>query len=267
MSIVHEQNRRAWDATARRGRRFTQAATERELAAPLKFLDACGWLGPSVRGLRVLCLGAGGGRQSALFAAAGAIVSVVDISGEMLALDEQVARRHGLEVRTIKSSMDDLSRLEADEFDLVWQPVSTCYVPRVVRVYREVARVLCAGGVYVSQHKQPASLQADVAPSGGGYLLREPYYRDDPLPPVSGSLHREHGTLEYLHRWEELVGGLCRAGFVIEDLVEPLHAEASAENGSFADRSRYLPPYVRIKARRVGASRPAQVPVKTVWVP
>ena len=93
----------------------------------------------------------------------------------------------------------------------------------------------------------------------------EPYYRRGPLPPVDGSPHREAGTLEFLHRWEELLGGMCRAGFVIEDLLEPLHADDDgAAIGSFAHRSRYVAPYVRIKARRVGdaAARPAKV-----WTP
>ena len=75
---------------------------------------------------------------------------------------------------------------------------------------------------------QPTSLLADVAPGERGYAVQEPYYRSGPLPPVDGSLHREAGTLEYLHRWEELLGGLCRAGFWIEDIREPYHADVNA---------------------------------------
>jgi SAM-dependent methyltransferase len=159
-----------------------------------------------------------------------------------------------LNIRVIEASMDDLSALAAAEFDIVLQPVSTCYVPDVVNVYREVARVTAPGGLYISQHKQPVSLQAEVRSDGGGCRLVEPYYRSGPLPAVVGSPHREPGTLEYLHRWEDLVGGLCRAGFVIEDLMEPLHARVDAEVGSFAHRSQYVAPYVRIKARRTGST-------------
>jgi len=119
-----------------------------------------------------------------------------------------------------------------------------------------VARVLRDGGLYISQHKTPTSLQAEVQASTRGYELTEPYYRQGPLPPVIGSRHREEGTLEFLHRWEEIVGGMCRCGFVIEDLVEPLHAQADAEPSSFGHRSRYVAPYVRIKARRVGGAAP-----------
>ena len=190
-----------------------------------------------------------------MFAAAGARVTVVDLSPEMLALDCQMAAERGFELRIVETSMEDLSMLDPASFDIVAQPVSTCYVPDVMVVYRQVARVLVMGGLYLSQHKQPASLQGSVTPARQGYRVTEPYYRHGPLPPQTGSVHREEGTLEFLHSWEALIGGLCRSGFVIEDLTEPLHADPKAAIGSFGHRSRYLPPYVRIKARRVGESR------------
>lgn len=238
----------------RAGDRFTRPAADADFANPLGAVDAPGWLGPSIAGRTLLCLASGGGRQGALYAAAGARVTVVDISAEMLALDRQVAAERNLELRTVEASMDDLSALEPQSFDIVIHPVSTCYVPNVLEVYRQVARVMVAGGIYVSQHKQPSSLQATVEPSARGYELSEPYYRTGPLPPVAGSPHREHGTLEFLHRWEELLGGMCRAGFAIEDLIEPLHADERAAIGSFGHRSRYVAPYVRIKARRTATA-------------
>ncbi|HEV3417590.1 MAG TPA: class I SAM-dependent methyltransferase [Pirellulales bacterium] len=263
---VHEHNRRAWDSLVRQRQRFTRPADDADFANPLAAVDGNGWLGSSIVGRRVLCLAAGGGRQSALYSAAGAIVTVVDLSAEILALDRQVAAERGLDVQTVEASMDDLSMLPTSGFDIVIHPVSTCYVPDIATVYREVARVTIAGGLYISQHKQPASLQAGIAPSANGYELTEPYYRAGPLPAVEGSPHREPGTLEFLHRWEELLGGLCRAGFVIEDLIEPLHADAQAPVGAFAHRSRYVAPYVRIKARRIGASQPPHSTAK-LWTP
>jgi SAM-dependent methyltransferase len=249
---VHDHNRRAWDAMSRRGGAFADPAPDDLFADPLASIGPADWLDGGVAGKRVLCLAAGGGRQGALFAAAGALVTVVDLSPEQLALDRQVAGERGLTVTTVQASMDDLAALPDAAFDLVAQPVSTCYVPRLAPVYREVARVTRPGGLYLSQHKQPASLQAEATPGARGYELVEPYYRTGPLPPVGGTILREEGTLEFLHRWEELIGGLCRAGFVVEDLIEPPHADPRAQPGSFGHRSRYAPPYVRIKARRVG---------------
>ncbi|GIW95634.1 MAG: SAM-dependent methyltransferase [Pirellulaceae bacterium] len=246
-----ETNRRAWNRMVRKRHALTWPAEDAEFRDPLRAVDGCQWLGPSIRGWHVLCLAAGGGKHGPLYAAAGAVVTVVDISDAMLELDRQVAAERGLALRTIQSSMDQLSMLADREFDLVVQPVSTCYIRDVRPLYREVARVLRPGGLYISQHKQPTSLQTTLLPTPYGYCLQEPYYRSGPLPPAPPSRLREAGTQEFLHRWEELLGELCRSGFVIEDLIEPKHADSSAPTGSWGHRSLFVAPYVRIKARRV----------------
>lgn len=249
-------NARAWDRLARDGAALARPASDADFANPLKTIDPAGWLGESIRGWRVLCLAAGGGRQSALYAAAGGEVTVLDISRAMLAQDALVARERKLKVRIVEGSMTDLSMFAPGEFDLVIHPVSTCYVPEVMTVYQQVARVLRGGGLYVSQHKSPVSLQVEAKPRGDGYVLDHTYYRDSPLPPAENpSRLREQGSTEYLHRWEELVGGMCRAGFVVEDLLEPMHAVGDAEHGTFGHRAQYVAPYVRMKARRVGEGR------------
>ena len=249
-TAAHTANARTWDAYARNQRRFARPVTDKEFRERVEAVTRDPFLeGPFVN-RQLLCLGSGGGMQSALYAAAGAEVTVVDISPEMLALDRQVATDRGLTLKTLEASIDALEALDASRFDIVVQPVSSCYVPDVEAVYRQVARVICPGGLYVSQHKQPGSLQASVKPGSLGYSLETPYYDRGPLPAVTGSPHREEGTFEFLHRWESLIGGLCRCGFTVEDLSEPMHGDANASRGSFAHRSWFLPPYVRVKARR-----------------
>ncbi|WP_145177438.1 class I SAM-dependent methyltransferase [Rubripirellula lacrimiformis] len=271
------------------GNPLCRPAKDSELADPLATVDAAGWLGKSIRGCRLLCLAAGGGRQSSLYAAAGAIVTVVDISGAMLELDRQVAGQRGYSLRLFEASMDDLSMLGRGEFDIVIQPVSTCYVPDIAKVYAEVARVSRPGAIYISQHKQPTSLQASMDPQpAGGYGLLHPYYRGErdqnhPVPASDSTGRaakrlRESGAVEYLHRWEQIVGGMCRSGFVIEDLSEPFHAKSEGGPGSFAHRAGYVAPYVRIKARRTvrgndntppqpGDLNAAPAAKKEIWLP
>lgn len=255
---ILDRNRTAYDAMAGRSKPLCRVAKPEEIANPLPAVDALGWLGDSIRGWEVLCLAAGGGRQSCLYAAAGARVTVVDLSPAMLDQDRRMAADLGLDVRVVETSMDDLSGLATGAFDLVAHPVSTCYLPNLQDVFAEVARVTRPGGLYVSQHKTPTSLQttADRDPAGR-YFLAHRYYRDAPVPPPktpspTAQRLRETGATEFLHRWEELVGGMCRAGFVIEDLVEPVHHDESVNPAAFADRARYVAPYVRIKARRTG---------------
>jgi len=169
----------------------------------------------------------------------------------MLKLDRAVAQREGLALTTNRASMTNLAELGDATFDIVLQPVSSCYVEDLISIYREVARVIKPGGIYVVQHKQPVSMQAASLPlAEGGYALCEPYYRVGDLPPVLGSEHREVGTREFLHTLEAILGGLCGAGFVINDVKEPRHDQVGAAPNSFQARSAYVPPYLALKATR-----------------
>tara|TARA_R110002072_G_scaffold137041_2_gene279711 strand:- start:36035 stop:36856 length:822 start_codon:yes stop_codon:yes gene_type:complete len=267
------------------GSPLCQIVSDEELANPLQTVDAAGWLGGDISGKKVLCLAAGGGRQSCLYAAAGARVTVVDLSPAMLEQDRIAARQRGHQVELIEGSMDDLSMLPAGGFDIVIHPVSTCYVPSVMVVYAQVARVIRGGGIYISQHKSPVSLQTSTQPRAAAngsprYTVEHAYYRNGsssksgpntPVPPpaanpVAARL-REPGAVEFLHRWEELIGGMCRSGFVIEELAEPMHAKPDAEPGSFAERARFIPPYVRIKARRRNDQTATAVTTQRLWIP
>ncbi|GIW98669.1 MAG: SAM-dependent methyltransferase [Pirellulaceae bacterium] len=252
-----EHNRRAWDSMAHSFHILTQPVRPQELQNPLRTVDPVRWLGDSIRGWNVLCLAAGGGRHGPLYAAAGARVTVVDLSPAMLERDRQVAAELRLSLQTIETSMDDLRMLGDATFDLVIHPVSTCYLPSLERLFPEVARVTRPGGLYISQHKQPTNLQASLESHLGQYVIEHSYYDPRPVPPAKQpSKLREPGTREYVHRWETLLGGICRAGFTIEDVTEPFHARADAPIGSFHHRCHYIPPYIRIKARRqpTGAS-------------
>ncbi|MEM7454561.1 MAG: class I SAM-dependent methyltransferase [Planctomycetota bacterium] len=250
----HSHNRSAWDALAKKQDRLAKPARDEDFSDPLKTVDGSGWLGDSIHGKSVLCLAAGGGRQGPIYAAAGAAVTVVDISPAMLQLDREVAAERNIQLRTVEASMDDLRVLSDGEFDIVIHPVSTCYVPDLRPVYLEVSRVLRAGGIYVSQHKQPASLQATVKPETGAYRIVFECGSGQPLPVSNdGNLIREDGTLEWAHSLEMLLGTMCRAGLTIEDIVEPQHAKKDAATGSFGHRARFVPPYVRVKARKRGS--------------
>ncbi|MCL4204306.1 MAG: methyltransferase domain-containing protein [Pirellulaceae bacterium] len=269
---ARERNRRAWDELACEPK-FVQTEGINELLMDPETAEAAldPWLRDLPRpGSTLLCLAAGGGTHSVLYALAGFRVTVVDISPRMLAVDQQLAAayrsapvsfRHGHEVHvaTLLTSMDDLSALEDASFDCVLQPVSACYLPDPLPVYAEVARVLRDGGRYVVQHKQPASLQASGTASNDGYRVVHPAFSGRlASSSASSERHLERETLEFIHPLDTLVGGLCRSGFVIEDFQEPPRADAWAAVGSDQHRACFLPPYLKIKARRLNRNRQPQ---------
>lgn len=253
---ILDHNARAWDRLAAQRAALAQPAADQAFSDPRGWLGGGGvggrsWLPERLDGLEVLCLAAGGGKHGPLYAAAGAQVTVVDLSPAMLELDRHVARERKIDLAVVQGSMDDLAMLGAGRFDLVIHPVSTCYVPDVGRVFREVARVTKPGGLYVSQHKSPPSLQATLETGATGrYELRFPVTRVEPLPQEPPSRLREAGTHEFVHSLAALLGGICAAGFTIEDVCEPDHTQPGAAVGTFAHRAAFLPPYIRVLSRR-----------------
>lgn len=248
---VQSQNRTAWDAKDSDARfvQFEGIPDNREAA--LAAIDP--WVlqeGP-LEGRRVLCLAAGGGMHGPLFAFAGAKVTVVDFSAKQLDIDRQISQKYALKMELVQTSIDELSAILDSSFDLVIQPVSTCYLRNIQRAFREVARVLRPDGLYVSQHKQPTSQQSDFIITSDRYAIHRPSEEGYIVRPVEqSSPYHESGVTEFVHTWDALVGGMCRNGFVIEDLQEPPRGDAWAPVGSPEHRARFIPPYVKIKARR-----------------
>lgn len=260
-------NQAAWDRLAEGGSLFARAATDEECDNPLRALDGRGWLPASVDGLDVLCLASGGGWQSILYAVAGANVTVVDISESMLVLDRKEAEKRGVSVRTLQGSMDDLRALDNETFDIVHQPVSSCYIPDLVPMFAEIARVLRDDGVYISQHKQPTSLQISHRNERHQFVIGVEYYHKGPLPRQVDKAYRETGAVEYLHRLDDLIGNLCRSNMVVEDFREPVRANYKVNVEHFGYRGRYVPPYLRLKARRKHRDRSAAADSSTIWTP
>jgi ubiquinone/menaquinone biosynthesis C-methylase UbiE len=186
-----------------------------------------------------------------LYRAAGAQVTVLDISPAMLELDRQVSGHLGLNYPIVQGDMANLSMFANEEFDLVAHPVSTCYVPNLEPVLAEVARVLRPGGLYVSQHKQPMNLQASLELVHGKYIVETPVgHPARSLAIGQSSLLREPETTEFAHSLDAILGGICRAGMNIEAVSEPDHAKLDAPPGTMGHRSQYIRPYLRIKARK-----------------
>ena len=121
MSYI-EENSRIWDARSEGGDTWSipVSADETRLAregkwsivlTPAKPVPAH-WFPEKLEGKKVLCLAGGGGQQGPILSAAGAEVTVFDNSKAQLEKDEFVARRDGLDIKTIRGNMQDLSVFE-----------------------------------------------------------------------------------------------------------------------------------------------------------
>src|SRR3712207_4397567 len=228
-----------------------------------EYVDPRGWLG-RLEGRRVLCLAGGGGRESAAFSVLGARVTVFDLSEEQLERDRRAAAHYGFEVETVRGDLRDLSALGDEAFDVVSHSYSLNFVPDSAAVFRNVARVLRAGGLYRFMCANPFVLGLSTRDwDGRGYALREPYVdgaavegfdedwvyervgREEISPPV-----------EYRHGLSTLVAGLVGNGFQIERVSEDefMNPDPRAEPGNWDHFMHYVRPWLTFLARR-GSSR------------
>ena len=176
---------------------------------------------PPIKGKRVLCLASGGGQQGPILAAAGADVTVLDLTEAQLEQDRSVARRENLELRTVRSSMTDLSMFESESFDIIVHPVSNVFIPHVQPVWNEAFRVLAKGGVLMSGFMNPVFYMFDEELEKQGVLQVKyplPYSDLDYLS--EEELESKNGAVEFGHSLEEQIQGQIAAGFVITGFYE-----------------------------------------------
>jgi SAM-dependent methyltransferase len=197
---------------------------------------------PPLQGRDVLGLACGGGQQGPVFAAAGARVSILDNSPRQLAQDAAVARREGLAIALREGDMRDLSAFAEASFDLVFHPVSNCFIHEVRPVWREAFRVLRPGGILLAGFCNPAMYLFDgPALDRGEFQVRHalPF---DPRTFAPELLAHEFGDerpLEFSHSLEDQLGGQLEAGFRLTDLFED-----SAEDAL----GRHMPAFIATRA-------------------
>ena len=89
-------------------------------------------------------LASGGGTADAIFTRLGAECTILDYSDRQLEAERKVARREGYAISIIKGDMTQAPSFEDGSFDIIFHPVSNCYVEDVYHVWNECIQVLKA---------------------------------------------------------------------------------------------------------------------------
>ncbi len=182
---------------------------------PTKYVPAA-WFG-DIRGKKILGLASGGGQQMPIFQALGAICTVLDYSPLQLEREHIVAAREGYEIEVIRADMTEPLPFEDETFDLIFHPVSNCYVEKVEPVFLECYRVLKRGGILLGGFD-----------NGINYIVdnkEERIIHSLPFNPLKDeALLREQVEVglgvQFSHTIEEQIGGQLKAGFRLTDLYE-----------------------------------------------
>ena len=174
------------------------------------------WFG-DLKGKRVLGLASGGGQQIPVFAALGADCTVLDYSRAQCESERLVAEREGYEVEILQCDMTKPLPFADESFDLIFHPVSNCYVAEVKPIFRECYRVLRRGGALLSGLDNGWNFAFDeeetaVVRGLPFNPLREPSLMEE-------AWVREWGV-QFSHTVEEQIGGQLEAGFRLTDIYE-----------------------------------------------
>lgn len=170
-----------------------------------------------MNGAKVLGLASGGGQQMPIFAALGADCTVMDYSDQQLMREREVASREHYEINIVKADMTQTFPFEDETFDLIFHPVSNCYIQDVYHVWNECYRVLKKGGILL------AGLD-----NGMNYLFDDdetmivnklPF---NPLedPEIYEKCIKNDWGIQFSHTIEEQIGGQLKAGFILTDIYE-----------------------------------------------
>ena len=259
MDDVRTHNRMAWDREVDKGNPWTIPVTSDVIArarngdwslllTPEKPVPR-EWY-PTLRGADVLCLASGGGQQAPVLAAVGAKVTLLDNSPKQLDRDRVVAEREGLSIRLVEGDMRDFPELDEASFDLIFHPVSNCFVDSVLPVWKECARVLRPGGVLLAGFSNPVRyLFDDELLDQGTLRIRHtiPYADSKNIDDAyTQSLLAQGDVMEFGHTLEDQLDGQLRAGLVLSGLFEdrcPAHVgdPISAYINSFISTRAYKP--------------------------
>ena len=172
------------------------------------------WFG-DLNGKRVLGLASGGGQQMPIFAALGAECTVLDYSQKQLESERVVAEREGYDIIVVRADMTKPLPFPDDSFDLIFHPVSNCYVEEVEPIFRECFRILRRGGALLAGFDNGINFMVG--------LDEKTIENTMPFNPLKNEaqlrqLEQQDDGIEFSHTLEEQIGGQLKAGFRLTHL-------------------------------------------------
>lgn len=187
------------------------------------------WLPRNIQGKDILCLASAGGQQAPVLAAAGANVTVFDISHKQLEHDKLVAERHNLSLRILQGDMSALTGIEDASFDYIIHPISNLYMSNVMPVWKECFRVLRVKGVLMASFYNPIVFVFDKNQSLEEEGLLKPVYAlpyadIENLPQkVLDEKLKNKEALVFGHTLTSQINGQLEAGFFLSGFYEDEH--------------------------------------------
>ena len=179
------------------------------------------WLG-ELKGKKILGLASGGAQQMPIFAALGADCTVLDYSPLQLESERLVAEREGYEIRIVRADMTKPLPFDEGTFDLIFHPVSNCYVEYILPIWRECFRVLKPGGYLLSGTDHYVNYIVDGEERE---IVNELPFNPLKNPAQMAQLQADDSGVQFSHTITEQIGGQLLAGFTLLEIYEDTNGE------------------------------------------
>ena len=217
-----------------------------------------------LNGKNVLDAGCGEGTNTRIFARRGARITSVDLSDKMLEFARAEELREQLGIRYEHTSYTDLSVFEAGSFDAVVSTMALMDGPDFPAAMREVARVLCPGGMLAFSILHPC-----FATKGMGWI------RDDSGRAIKFTVADYFNNEAWIERWKfswapnaaeveefgvprfdrtlaDYINPIMAAGLRLEEIREPRAPESAcaAYPDSFQKYRDHIPLFFYVRASK-----------------
>jgi SAM-dependent methyltransferase len=173
-----------------------------------------------MKNAKILGLASGGGQQMPIFTALGAECTVLDYSEKQLLSEKEVAKRENYEIKTVRADITNPLPFEDESFDLIFHPVSNCYIEDVLPVWKECYRVLKKGGILLAGVDNGINYIFNDEETMVIYKLPFNPLKDKQL--YEDSIKNDWG-IQFSHTIEEQIGGQLQAGFVLTDIYQDIN--------------------------------------------
>ncbi|HOA32904.1 MAG TPA: methyltransferase domain-containing protein, partial [Clostridia bacterium] len=170
-----------------------------------------------LKSAEVLGLASGGGQQMPIFAALGAKCTVLDYSEKQLIKEKEVAERENYEIKLVKADMTEPLPFEDESFDLIFHPVSNCYIEDVLPVWKECYRVLKKGGILLAGLDNGINYVFDDEEK---MLVHKLPFNPLKVKQLYEESLKNNWGIQFSHTIEEQIGGQLKAGFILTDIYQ-----------------------------------------------
>lgn len=207
---------------------------------------------PELNGKSVLDLGCGYGHNCIDFVNRGADKVIgIDISEKMLSVAKEESANAKIEYRNM--SMTDISNLN-EKFDFIYSSLAFHYVEDFDTFAKDMYSVLNAGGQLLFSQEHP--IITSTVDGAGHFNKNETgekvsYTFSNYNQPGERRIHwYVDGVVKYHRTFSNIINALAKAGFVIEEVSEPIPEEWVIKKVPAWIKEYIKPNFLIIKARK-----------------